>query len=375
MQKLSEIIGQERIKQFFRSSVRTGKIPHALMLIGDEGSGKYSIAKAYAMNILCENVAAGKSEDACLSCHTCKQILAKAHPDLIEVVHEKENTISVENIRTQVNATASIRPYQAGKKIYIIDEAKKMNTAAQNALLKTLEEPPDYVSIFLLTDNEEAMLETIKSRCIKLRTAPVSLDAVRSYLQNFGNVMLKHTALRQGGLGKMVMDRADLERRSPSHAIAANADVKEKGGIAQMDDAAQYSDGFIGRALDFIHDERKQEQYKKDLESLSALPFLHVDELQALAQEINKSHKDMEEFFTMVRRWYKDILIYKNGEAYGKIEFKRYENAIQKIAQSMSLLQINQIFQSLDVAESRLRANVNTDLTIQMFLMECLVKA
>lgn len=333
MQRLSDIIKQDRIKAYFTSVQKQKKIPHALMITGDEGSGKYSLAKAFAMNLLCENVDKEDAKEACGICHACKQVTAGTHPDYIEVVHEKEQTISVENIRTQVNATASIRPYQAKYKIYIIDEAKKMNVTAQNALLKTLEEPPEYVCIILLTDNEERMLDTIKSRCIKLRTAPLSKTDVKMYLDT-------------------------------RYAVEEN--------IFEM--ACIYSNGFIGKAKEFIENEKLQERYMADLATLFQLPFLHLDDLQNLAQEINKSHSDMEEFFTLVRRWYKDILIYKNKEAYGKIEFERWESKIAEIAERISLVQLNHIFQSLDVAQARLRSNVNADLTMQMFLIKCLLE-
>ncbi len=333
MQKLSDIIGQERIKTFFRRIIASRKIPHALMLVGDEGSGKYSLARILAGNILCETVSAGNAESACGFCHACKQVEAGTHPDLIEVVHEKENTISVENIRTQINATAFVRPYQASRKIYIMDEARKMNPTAQNALLKTLEEPPHYVSIFLLTDNEEAMLDTIKSRCVRLRTAPVSKPEIKKYIK-------EHYDLQE--------ELADI--------------------------AVIYSGGIIGRAGEFANNPTVRERYLRDIDILGKLSWMYPDEMPALAREINQSHKDREEFFDLARKWYKDILIYKSGEAYGKMEFNSEESKIEMIADNLSFLRINQIFQSMDTAESRFRSNVNQDLTMQMFLTECLIR-
>ena len=86
------------------------------------------------------------------------------------MTHEKPNVISVEDIRNQINNDIGIKPYSSARKLYIVDEAEKMNVQAQNAVLKTLEEPPHYATIFLLTSNIEAFLDTIKSRCIVLAT-------------------------------------------------------------------------------------------------------------------------------------------------------------------------------------------------------------
>ena len=108
--------------------------------------------------------------------------LGKNHPDIIRVTHEKPNTIGVDDIRNQVNNDIVIKPYKGPKKIYIINEAEKMNVAAQNALLKTLEEPPEYGVILLLTTNVEAMLQTIVSRCIVLTMKPVADDVVQNYI-------------------------------------------------------------------------------------------------------------------------------------------------------------------------------------------------
>lgn len=95
------------------------------------------LAEAFAMALQCEK----HGKEACMECHSCKQALGHNQPDIIYVNHEKPNTISVDDIRTQVNNDIDVKPYSSEHKIYIIDEAEKMNQQAQNALLKTIEEP------------------------------------------------------------------------------------------------------------------------------------------------------------------------------------------------------------------------------------------
>lgn len=100
--------------------------------------------------------------DPCQECHSCQtRLLPGNQPDIIRVLHEKPNSISVDDIRTQINNDVAIKPYSSKYKIYIVNEAEKMTQQAQNALLKTLEEPPEYVVILLLTSNLNALLPTI----------------------------------------------------------------------------------------------------------------------------------------------------------------------------------------------------------------------
>ena len=100
---------------------------------------------------------------------SCRQAINGNQPDIIRVTHEKPNSISVDDIREQVNNDIVIRPYSSKYKVYIIADADKMTVQAQNALLKTIEEPPSYAVIMLLTENAEALLPTIRSRCVMMK--------------------------------------------------------------------------------------------------------------------------------------------------------------------------------------------------------------
>ena len=117
-------------------------------------------------------------------CHSCKQALSDNQPDIIYVSHEKPNTISVDDIRAQINNDIAIKPYSSPYKIYIMNEAEKMTPQAQNAILKTLEEPPEYAVIMLLTSNVNSLLPTILSRCVVLNMKPVADELVRNYLMH-----------------------------------------------------------------------------------------------------------------------------------------------------------------------------------------------
>ena len=154
MLSFQDIVGHEQIKEHFQNAIENHKVSHAYILTGEAGMGRKSLANAFALALLCEK--GGK--EPCMQCHACKQVLSDNHPDLIHVTHEKPNSIGVDDIREQINDTIMVRPYSSYYKIYIVDEAEKMTQQAQNALLKTIEEPPSYAIILLLTTNQEAFL-------------------------------------------------------------------------------------------------------------------------------------------------------------------------------------------------------------------------
>ena len=178
MPGFSDIIGQNMIKDHLQNALKSGNVSHAYIINGERYSGKEYIAKVFAMALQCEK----KGVDPCNECHSCKQALSGNQPDIIHLTHEKPNTITVDDIRDQINKDIVVKPYASDKKIYIINEAEKMNTQAQNALLKTLEEPPEYAVILILTTNVDALLPTILSRCVILNMKPVEDRLVKEFL-------------------------------------------------------------------------------------------------------------------------------------------------------------------------------------------------
>ena len=174
-----EILGDEQIIEHFKNAITTDKVSHAYIISGEKDSGKKMLAEAFAATLLCET----NGRDACGECRSCKQAVDHNHPDIRYVTHEKPTTISVEDIRQQINNDIVIKPYASAHKIYIVDQAEKMNKMAQNALLKTIEEPPEYGVILLLTTNAAGFLPTILSRCVTLEMQPILKDVIILSLQ------------------------------------------------------------------------------------------------------------------------------------------------------------------------------------------------
>ncbi len=205
-----------RLMQYFREKVREGEVSHAYLLEVPGAENQRKLGLDLASLILCEQ------HSGCGSCDTCRAVLSGNHPDVITVTHEKPNVISVGEIRAQLVEDMGIRPFRAEKKIYLVPEAELMNPQAQNALLKTLEEPPLYGMIFLFTSNRSSFLPTVLSRTVYLSEEE---DGEGEGGQNAGRGKLfeyLHRAASMSGseaaglftaLKEAGMDRADIYER------------------------------------------------------------------------------------------------------------------------------------------------------------------
>jgi DNA polymerase-3 subunit delta' len=170
MSGFKDILGNKEITEHFINGIKSDKVSHAYIINGEEGMGKKTVVKAVTMFLQCEEA----YKEPCQTCKYCMQAISENHPDIIRILHEKPGSIGVEEIREQIVGDVQVRPYSGRYKIYIIDEAEKLTIAAQNAILKTLEEPPEYAIIIMLSANNNSFLSTILSRCILLNMRPLS---------------------------------------------------------------------------------------------------------------------------------------------------------------------------------------------------------
>ena len=155
---------QKEIRDYFNGTIKKGQISHAFILEGDGGQDWKQLAYDFAVTIQCEQ------KSHCGTCPSCRAFESGNHPDIIRVTHEKPDSIGVDEIRSQLVDDMGIKPYSSPYKVYLVDEAEKLTVQAQNALLKTMEEPPWYGVVILLTTNGDKLLPTIRSRCIFLKT-------------------------------------------------------------------------------------------------------------------------------------------------------------------------------------------------------------
>lgn len=324
MPTFSDIIGQNMIKEHLQHALETGKISHAYIINGERYSGKEYIAKIFAMALQCEK----KGIDPCNECHSCKQALTGNQPDIIHITHEKPNTISVDDIREQINKDIIIKPYASDRKIYIINEAEKMNTQAQNALLKTLEEPPEYAVILILTTNADALLPTIVSRCVVLNMRPVEDKLVKNYLMK--------------------------EVQIPDY----KAEV-----------CAAFARGNLGKAKILASSEEFDKIKTEAIALLKHIDDMDAGEISQAIKQINEYKLEINDFLDILAIWYRDALMFKATADANNLIFRDEMKFIKMTASRSTYEGLEIILKALDKAKARLSANVSFDLTMELLLL------
>ena len=165
---MESLLGNERLRSGLAAVFASGKLSHCYLLAGPAGSGKHSLARILAAAMECTE----GDKRPCGRCPQCRKVLAGVHPDVITVDDPAKKTVTVEMIR-KARSDVYIKPNEGLRKVYLIPRAADMNPAAQNALLKVIEEPPDYAAFLLLTESAERLLPTIRSRSVLLRLSPL----------------------------------------------------------------------------------------------------------------------------------------------------------------------------------------------------------
>lgn len=195
-----QILGNKKITEQLTNSIKIGNISHSYLFLGTQGIGKKMIAKEFAKMILCT------SEDKyCGVCKSCIEFDTDNNPDF-SIIEPDGNSIKIDQIR-EFQKKVSEKPIISQRKVYIINDSDKMTVEAQNCLLKTLEEPPEFVTIILVGTNENAFLSTIKSRCMILHFEEISEEEILKYLEENYQIKINSQIMIkafQGSIGKAI---------------------------------------------------------------------------------------------------------------------------------------------------------------------------
>ena len=326
MSSFKDVVGHKNIIKYISSAVQADAVSHAYILNGERGSGKRLLANLFAMSLQCQNRA--EAGEACGKCQSCKQAQSGNQPDIIKVTHEKPNTISVDDIRTQVNNDIVIKPYSSKYKIYIIPEADLMSAQAQNALLKTIEEPPEYAVIMLLTENAEALLPTIRSRCVMMKLRNIKDQLVKKYL----------------------MEQMEI----PDY----KADV-----------CVAFAQGNMGKAIMLATSEYFNEIKEEVVHLLRNIDEMNVSELMDAVKKCMTYKMEINDYLDMIAIWYRDVLIYKATKNVDRVVFSDQLRYIKARASKSSYEGIENILDAIEKAKARLKANVNFELTMELLLL------
>lgn len=321
---MTEVLGNELLKAELKKAAESGRIRHAYLISGEKGLGKTQLVRDFVMDIFCRQKI-GSSH--CGKCPSCKKIAENNHSDVIYVTHEKES-VSVSDIREQVSDTVAVKPYEGGYKVYIINDADKMTPEAQNALLKTLEEPPEYAVIILVCRDKGKLLETLLSRTAVYELKPAANEEVISFL------------IEQLGAEK---EEAEI--------------------------FAAFSGGNIGRAKALMSDNSFSELYKRTVNVIRTAKKSDVSDIHEAVRGLSKDTEELQESLSIMEMWYRDLCIYKVTKDVNGLILKGERRSIMEMAKETSLDGIRKIIDDIEKCRTRLGSSVNTELALELLLL------
>ena len=243
-----KIIGNKPIKEMLTKSIENDTLSHSYLFIGIQGIGKKLIAKEFAKKILCLEK---KPVD---NCKSCMELEGNNHPDFM-CIEPEGNSIKIEQIRF-LQKKIQEKPIISNRKVYIIDDADTMTTEAQNCLLKTLEEPPEFATIILIGNNENAFLPTIKSRCMILTYQPIEEKEIQQYMQtHYGitNMTSNQLAMFQGSIGKAILLKDKQEQYHKIEDMIAGLNKNDLLTIMQLAEPLYKAKDEIFEILEYIN--------------------------------------------------------------------------------------------------------------------------
>lgn len=312
--KLENIIGHENIKKQINNSIAMGMFSHAHLIIGENGIGKSLIAKGIALKLLNKEV-------------------EHQYADIIEFrVLDNKQSIGIKEVVENIIDEVNKRPYEGDKKVIIIYEAHKMTTEAQNSFLKTIEEPPQGVFIFLLTETLEGILDTIKSRCQIHKLQRLSYEEMKKFL---------------------------------AHRFPSLTPKEIKSIIA-------FSDGIPGRAEKFLEDKDFKEIRDNTLSILQDIHNKKTSEFLKYESFLIKYKADWAEVLTWIISYTRDIIVYKETGIEELVVNADKLVQIKDIASLFSFMNLNDIIDVVNETRKKLQRNVNTSLTFSNMLLRFL---
>lgn len=322
MKDFSQVIGHREVIEHLQKGIQENKVSHAYIFAGEKGSGKRMLADIFASTLQCQK----GGIEPCGTCPSCMQAAGGNQPDIIYVTHEKAS-LGVDDIRNQVNGDVAIKPYSSPYKIYIIPDGEKMTEQAQNALLKTIEEPPEYAVFLLLTENSNMFLPTILSRCVTLQLKPVEPKLIKKFLME--------------------------QKQIPDY-------------LAEL--SAGFSQGNVGKAIRYASSEEFIERKQDTIHVLTHVDEMKNYEIMQFIKKMAEQKKDITDYLDLMLLWYRDVLLFKVTQDLNGLLFADEIANIRKQAQAKEYEKIEAIIQAIEKAKVRLNANVNFDTAMELMI-------
>ncbi len=316
------LIGQNEIKKMLKELCANKKVGHAYLFTGADGIGKKAFAGEFAKMCMC--TAPQEDGSACGKCRACTLNAAGTNPDYIKVsVTDDKNTITVDQIRDDIREQTLKAPIFSARKVFLIDGAEKMNEKAQNALLKTLEEPPEYIEILLLVSNVSLLVDTIKSRTVRI----------------------------------------NLKRNSDSE-ILEKLDTLEGSENVNRALLCSYADGIMGRVGDFVNNSGIAELRKSIAELLTPVFRGNGDSRAAFAALIETKNKKYDFFFFQLLSFLRDSMVLSRIGSKAEILNEDYRDKLTELSREVGYYRITEAIEAVGDCFSKLGRNGLAELTI-----------
>ncbi|MGM0502187.1 MAG: DNA polymerase III subunit delta' [Bacillota bacterium] len=318
-----KILGQETAITVLKNALTQDRLSHAYIFTGKEGIGKGKTAFEFAKAVNCSN----KENDACEQCLSCRKANNQNHPDIKEIKADGAS-IKIDQIRS-LQQEINYKPYESKKKVYIIHQAEDMTLSAANSLLKTLEEPPSYAIIILLTNNLNRLLSTTVSRCQLLRFRRISYQLIKD------NLVQKY---------ELSPEKSQL--------------------------VASLADGRYDYACQLVEEEEQLEKREEIIEFVISLPQLTRVELLEQVQDLLKYKDEINNVLEMMITWYRDLLLLRL-EQQDKIINADYLADLEKNLQEFEQLKLEKIIEKIEETNELIRSsNVNVRLALEVMLLK-----
>ncbi len=317
-----DIYGHEKQINVLQTAVSRNRIPHAYLFYGMEGVGKRTVAEVFAKVLNCRS----NSSDACNECLSCVKIHRGNHPDVVTIKAEGQ-FIKVKEIR-ELQEQMKFRPLEGRKRIFIIDDADRMNIVSANALLKTLEEPSASNILILITARPHQLPMTVLSRCQHLRFNPLQRETISSYLR----------------------DKLSLDAQT-SFLISL------------------ISGGSIGKAMT-LHDDSYLEMRDAVLDVMSKIRMKDPLGLLSIAHDFGHERKEITEKLGILMTGYRDALVYKETGEMDRVINQDHIDIVKSVAENVSGRDILKSILAVEQAFYAINQNANKQLTIEAMMFK-----
>lgn len=316
-----KLYGHKNILRLFNKILDSQKLANAYLFVGEDGLGKEFMAKYLSMMLNCTN-----NIKPCLSCPSCLQMISGNHPDIF-FIEPDGSSIKVETIRNVVINNVYVKPYNSFKKVFIIKEAEKMTEQAQNSILKTLEEPPEYGLFILTASKMEGLLPTIVSRCEIIRFTRETDDVIENYLINEKNI-----------------DEVEAKK------------------------IASIANGNYGKSNLLV-----DEDYSRIRSGLGDILYNTINQDKAIRLEnfkfFDENREKIDEIIDIMISFFRDLMVLKLLGSEEHIINKDMIDKLRLLSTNLTGYKLNNIINEIEDLNFNLKSNVNYQLAIENFLL------